>query len=168
MADDGFPSVYQRYGPPVHQFVARMLGDAATADEVTQDTFVRYLQHEDALRGRNGHVAPWLYRVATNLSLDRMRKMRPGPLEGESSIAAPAPHDVDADEKARVRWAVAKLEPDLRATFLLRAHHGLTFPQIALVLDVSERGAKDRFRRARDRLVELLAPYFPERMEPKQ
>jgi DNA-directed RNA polymerase specialized sigma24 family protein len=96
--------------------------------------------------------------------VDRLRRRAPRPLVDAERLAGPLAPTGEPDEPERVRAAVAALDPDLRAAFLLRAHHGLTFPQLAVVLDLSERGAKDRYRRARDRLIELLAPWFPERL----
>jgi RNA polymerase sigma-70 factor (ECF subfamily) len=162
--DDGFEAVYARYGRQVHAFAARFTGDAGAAEEICQETFVRYLQHEGALKGRNGHVAPWLFRVAANLGVDRLRKMKPVALQDGDPLPVSPAAPVEPDDGERVRRAVTALAPDLRAAFLLRAHHGLTFPQMALVLDLSERGAKDRYRRARDLLAERLAPWFPERI----
>ncbi len=166
--DAGFEALYARLGPQLHAYAARLTGDAGAADEICQEVFVRYLRHERELAGRNGHVAPWLFRVATNLGVDRLRRLTRGP-GAALSLAAPdalaaaeaaAPPDAGLSE--RVRLAVGRLPPDLRAAFLLRAHHGLTFPQIAAVLDVSERAAKDRYRRARESLSAALAPYVPE------
>jgi len=162
--DAGFEAVYARYGRQVHAFAARFTGDVGAAEEICQETFVRYLEHEEALRGRNGHVAPWLFRVAANLGVDRLRKMKPAALHDGDALPGPPRLATEPDEGERVRRAVAALPPDLRAAFLLRTHHGLTFPQMALVLDLSERGAKDRYRRARDVLIERLSPWFPERL----
>lgn len=163
-APEDFDAVYARYGRQVHAYASRLTGDAWAADEICQETFVRYLQHEEALRGRNGHVAPWLFRVATNLGVDRIRRVRPKSLADADLLPGRAEPRGEPDEPERVRGAVAALPPDLRATFLLRAHHGLSFPQIAQVIDLSERGAKDRYRRARDLLIQMLAPWFPERL----
>jgi RNA polymerase sigma-70 factor (ECF subfamily) len=163
-APEDFEAVYARYGRQVHAYAARLTGDAWTAEEICQETFVRYLRNEDVLKGRNGHVAPWLFRVATNLGVDRLRRKTPRALEDGDRLAGPSTAHGEPDEPERVRAAVAALAPDLRAAFLLRAHHGLTFPQLAVVLDLSERGAKDRYRRARDRLIGMLAPWFPERL----
>jgi DNA-directed RNA polymerase specialized sigma24 family protein len=67
-------------------------------------------------------------------------------------------HDLDAF----VRAEVGRLDPPHRATFLLHAHHGLTFPQVADVLGISESGAKQRYRRAREHLAKSLAHLLEE------
>jgi RNA polymerase sigma-70 factor (ECF subfamily) len=155
---DGFDELFSRLAPSVHAYLARLTGDASLAEDLCQETFVRYLRHQDQLAVRNGHVAPWLFRVATNLGVDRLRRRKPLPLDGEP-VAGPAAAPA-TERSAVVRAALDALEPDLRAIFLLRAHHGLTFPQLAEVLALSERGAKDRFRRARDELARRLAPFL--------
>lgn len=163
MVED-FSAIYQRHGAAIHAFLARLTGDSAAAEDLCQDTFLRYLEHERALAGRNGHVSPWLFRVASNLGIDWLRRKRPlllasGALPDRAlPIDAPVSGPDESDEVERVRRAVTALEPGLRAAFLLRAHHGLTFVQLATVLALSERGAKDRYRRARDELARQLDP----------
>lgn len=162
--DESFDAVYARHGRSIHAFLARLTGDSVGAEDLCQETFVRYLQHEEQLSSRNGHVAPWLFRVATNLGLDRLRRLKPCALPEDLAPPASPVRVEDPMVGEQVRRAVACLGPDLRAAFLLRAHHGLTFPQLALVLALSERGAKDRYRRARDELARLLAPWFEDLM----
>lgn len=161
---DGFESVYRQYGGPVHGYLARLTGDAGTAEELCQETFVRYLRHRDGLQGRNGQLGAWLFRVATNLVRDRYRRRRAGPLETEP---ADTTHDGAGAAEARdldahVRREVERLPADLRAAFLLRAHHDLAYARVAEALDVSVRTAKERFRRAREILAHRLAPLFEE------
>jgi DNA-directed RNA polymerase specialized sigma24 family protein len=61
-----------------------------------------------------------------------------------------------------VRREVERLPAELREAFLLRAHHALTFPQVAKALDISERTAKERFRLAREILAHRLKPMLGE------
>ena len=158
-----FDHVYDRYGRQVYAYLVRMTGNAWSAEELCQETFVRYLAHEPQASTLNGSLAPWLYRVATNLAIDRLRKRRPQTLPGPEGVA-----DTDAgtsdgrDLEARIRAEVGLLPPDLRATFLLRAHHGQTYRQVGEALGISERAAKDRFRRTRDRLARRLAHLLEE------
>jgi len=159
---EGFDAVYRSYGRPVYAYLARLTGNPATAEELCQETFVRYLRHREDLRGGNGTVGAWLYRVATNLAIDQGRRRTAGPLREEPAVEAPdAVEARDLDD--RVRAEVARLPAELRAVFLLRAHHELPYARIAVVLDISERTAKERFRRAREILAHRLAPLFSER-----
>jgi len=163
MADE-FEQVYGQYGRPVYAYLARLTGDTWLAEELCQETFVRYLRHRDRLYGRNGTLATWLFRVATNLVRDRYRRRRAEPLvdepvaEGGDGAAASEARDVDAC----IRREVERLPEELRAVFLLRAHHELTYPRVAEALDISERNAKERFRRAREILAHRLTPMLRE------
>ena len=155
---DAFDAVYESYVQAVHAYLVRLTGNRWTADELCQETFVRYFRHRDRLRNHNGALGSWLFRVATNLAFDARRKKRPVALEID-----PASEREDAAAKAEgkdledhIRSEVDRLRTELRAAFLLRAHHEMTFPRIAEVLGVSERTAKERFRRARDVLADRL------------
>ena len=162
--DDAFDAVYESYVRAVHAYLVRLTGNRWTAEELCQETFVRYLRHRESLRNSNGALGSWLFRVATNLAFDYRRKKRPDALEfepatrSEDSAAAAEAKDLEAF----LRSEIDKLPDELRAAFLLRAHHELTFPRMAEVLSVSERTAKERFRRARDALAGRLAPLFRE------
>ena len=159
-----FDDVYARYGQGVHAYLVRLTGDAWTAEELCQETFLRYLAHEQRLIGGNGSLGGWLYRVATNLGIDRLRRQRAASLTTEPADCAPANCALSEalDVDGRIRAELARLPPELRATFLLRAHHGLPFRQVADALGVSERAAKDRFRRTRERLAQRLAHLIEE------
>jgi len=160
----GFEEIYRKHRPAIRAYLARLTGDAWLADELAQETFVRFLRHREELVASNGRLCAWLYRVATNLARDRYRRRAARPLEGEpeangaDGAALAAARDTDGC----VRREVERLDAELREAFLLRAHHGLTFAQLANVLDVSERTAKERFRRARDILAHRLGPMLGE------
>jgi RNA polymerase sigma-70 factor (ECF subfamily) len=156
--EESFDQAYREYAAPVFGFLARMTGDRGLAEEICQETFVRFLEHRSRLRGGNGAVASWLYRVATRLVLDRKRRRPVLPLDREPTDVNGAGHPAEEREiRARVRDEIGRLPPVLRATYLLRAHQELTWPQIADALGVSDRAAKDRFRRARDLLTKRLS-----------
>jgi RNA polymerase sigma-70 factor (ECF subfamily) len=160
----GFDEVYRAYGSAVRGYLARLTGDPWLADELSQETFYRYLRAGEEGAARNGSLGPWLFKVATNLARDRARRKKPGPLETEpaarsgDAAAATTARDVDAC----VRREVERLPPDLKEAFLLRAHHALTYAQVAVALGISERTAKDRFRQARQILAHRLKPMLGE------
>jgi RNA polymerase sigma-70 factor (ECF subfamily) len=160
----GFDDVYRAYGPAVRGYLARLTGDAWLADDILQETFYRYLRAGEGRAAMNGSLLPWLFKVATNLARDRARRKKPDRLEGEppsngvDAAAASAAHDVDLC----VRREVERLPAELKETFLLRAHHALTYAQVSTALGISERTAKDRFRRAREILAHRLRPMLGE------
>ncbi|MGH7163026.1 MAG: RNA polymerase sigma factor, partial [Planctomycetota bacterium] len=86
---DGFEAVYRDHARAVHGYLVRMTGDPWTADELCQETFVRYLRHQRSLHGANGSLPTWLFRVATNLVLDARRRRRLDPLAVEPAGSGP-------------------------------------------------------------------------------
>lgn len=155
--DGTFDEVYARYAGAVHGYLARLTGDAAAADELCQETFLRYARRERSLLEANGHLRGWLFRVATNAAIDRMRRRRAAPL-GPEPPAPSTPEPAESrDLAARVRAELAAMPPELRGTFLLRAHHELPYAEVAAAFGITERAAKDRFRKVRDLLARRLA-----------
>ena len=155
----GFEAVYEAYGRRVHDYLVRLTNDPGAAEEICQETFLRYLRRPPRLEEGNGSLGGWLFKVATNLARDRARRKPALSLEYEplSCGGDGASESASRDLQARIRREVEALPQELRAAFLLRAHHELTFPRIADALEVSERTAKERFRRAREILAHRLA-----------
>ena len=163
-----FDEIYDHHGGPIFAYLSRLTGDAWVAEELCQETFLRYLANRPSPERLNGSLGPWLYRVATNLAIDRLRRLTRGrktnavpvrPTSGNGS--SPDGRDLEA----RLRAEIGRLPPDLRAAFLLRAHHGLPYRTVAQALGVSERAAKDRFRRGRDLLRGRLSHLIEEHSE---
>ncbi|MHC4135476.1 MAG: RNA polymerase sigma factor [Planctomycetota bacterium] len=161
---EAFERIYRDYGRSVHAYLARLTGDTWVAEELCQETFLRYLRHRSRIHGRNGTLGAWLFRVATNLARDRLRKRQPESLHHDPPAAEPdgCAAAEARDRDARVRHEVERLPPELREVFLLRAHHEFTYGEVAEALDISERTAKERFRSAREILAHRLGPYLRE------
>ncbi|MHC4469432.1 MAG: RNA polymerase sigma factor [Planctomycetota bacterium] len=161
--EETFETAYRAHGGSVFAYLVRMTGDRSLAEELCQETFVRFLKNLSRLRDRNGSVAPWLYRVATRLVLDERRRRPVLPLDREPEAPGDAERRAESrDMERRVGRELERLAPELRATFVLRVRQELTFAEVADATGVSERAAKDRFRRARDLLLLRLAPLVRE------
>jgi len=155
--DGSFDEVYARYGRAVHAYLARLTGDAAAAEELSQETFLRYVRKERTLLEANGHLRGWLFRVATNVGIDHLRRRRGAPLGAEPAARPDGPPLETRDLGTRVRAELEGLAPDLRGAFLLRAHHELPYAEVAAAFGITERAAKERFRKVRDLLARRLA-----------
>lgn len=143
-----------------------MTGDAALAEDLSQETFVkafRSLAAFDVTR----RLSSWILRIAHNTGIDALRRHRPKtvPLEGDSPDGAPlelaAPIRGDPVERRALGdaldTAMAQLRPEHRAAMALRYDDGLGFAEIARVLGIAEPTARSHVHRARKELAALLA-----------
>ena len=149
-----------------------MVRDRAEAEELTQDTYARALERIDQLRDPQAALA-WLYRIATTVTLDRLRQRRPStvpldtvaPAGAEAEQAAEREHPPtllegaleSSEMSACVQGYLAALPDDYRVAILLHDAHGLSNPEIAELLGCSLATAKIRVHRARARLRETLS-----------
>jgi putative glutamine amidotransferase len=135
--------------PALRRRLRRLTGDAETADDICQETFLRAWTR--APRDAPPPVlAAWLRRTATNLALDELRRRARRPaaeLDGLASRVA---------DGAGEREALASLPLLDRAVLALRFHAGLTLRELGSVLGISEDAARKRVERARARLRTAL------------
>lgn len=82
MTDDTFANLYRSYGPMIYARCRRILGDPASAEDATQETFIRVQRHLDKAPDSRDALR-WIYRIATNYCLSelRSRKVRAQPME---------------------------------------------------------------------------------------
>jgi RNA polymerase sigma-70 factor (ECF subfamily) len=169
--DEAFGQLVKRYQGAVFNIAYRMLGDREEAKDVAQEAFWR------AHRGIAGFdlnrpLAPWLYRIVTNLSLNQIRRKTPpmisldSPLPGQPVDAAPlqvsdpaaGPSDqlLQAEVQTQIRRAILALPPLDRAAIELRHYQALSYEEIASVLGTSLSSVKSRIFRARRKLRDML------------
>jgi RNA polymerase sigma-70 factor (ECF subfamily) len=130
-----------------------MLGSVADAEDVVQEARLKLLGQEETPENEEA----WLFRVVTNLSLDRLREQKrrrelyPGPW-----LPEPLPTD-EPDDLAELAEDLSmglvlmleRLSPAERAVFVLREGFDLGFDDIAALVDVSSAGCRQRYRRAK-------------------
>lgn len=133
---------YQAYFPRIREKCRRMLGEAAEAEDVAQETFVRLWQ--TGPRGAEPRrVLAWVYRTSTRLAIDRLRRRgAAGEVRCEETLHA-QPGGVVLERQVEERHALLRLAgrlpgEELEAVLLHRLDL-LTQPEVAEVLQVSER-----------------------------
>jgi len=162
--EDAFAALVDRYAKPVLNFAYRMLGDAAEAEDVAQDTFVRAWRHLHGFRETRAAFSTWLFQIARNAALDRIRSRTRrqttslNDLDVEPASAQAGPVDTaDRNELGRaIASAVAELPEEQRTAFVLAEYHGQSMREIAAVMDCSEKSVENRLYRARQFLREKL------------
>ncbi len=154
----------------IYRYVLSMARDPDTAEDLTQETFLRALRRLGSLRDRAALV-PWLYRLATNVFIDwvraedRRRLARTGGQNGdETDLVAKIPDPVAAVDRRIeqsemsecVQDFVDDLPDDFRSVILLHDAHGLSNPEIAQMLGLTVATTKIRIHRGRMRLRQSL------------
>jgi len=143
--------------------VYRMCGDANLAEDSAQEAFIRAWRHLPSYRPHSP-FRNWVYRIATNVALDMLRRERETVDIDTLSLVSPdgGPEAlVEGEERGeRVRQAVLALPPDSRAALVLREYEGLSYREIADTLGIPIGTVMSRLNYARNRLRESLAPYL--------
>jgi RNA polymerase sigma-70 factor (ECF subfamily) len=131
----------------------RIVGDAAEADDIGQDAFLRVWSRASSFDPRVARFTTWLYRVVLNLSLDRVRKPKHAPIEEAAELRSDDPEPVAVmieDEQRRiVSVALAGLPDRQRAAIVLFHMEGLSGREAAQAMNVSEKAFESLLVRGR-------------------
>lgn len=158
-----FAPLYDRYAEPVYRYCYRRLGNHETAADATSQTFLKALAALPSYR--QGTFRGWLFTIAAHVVADLHRRTRPvASLDHDPAVAlalvdrAPSPEDhaVLAEGRASVEALLLTLTDDQRQVVALRLA-GLTGPEIAAALGLSETAVRSSQFRAYARLRRLLA-----------
>jgi RNA polymerase sigma-70 factor, ECF subfamily len=156
-----FDVIVERYRRQVYQLCYRFVGNHEDASDLAQDVFIRAYR---GLRGFRAHASlgTWLYRIAVNVSLNRvaLKTPRTEALEErehrDAGIELPDTALLRAERAAEVRAAIARLPRKQRATLILRVYHELPHQEIAEILGSSVGAVKANFFHALANLKKLL------------
>lgn len=159
----------------IYRLVLRLVGNESDAEDVLQETFLSAFKSIDQFH-EQASLSTWLYRIATNAALMRLRRKEPvqvsvdEPVESEDGDLIPRQffdfcclpeEDLLRDEaRAEMARAIEELSPALRSVFVLRDIEGLSTEETAQALDLSVSAVKSRLMRARLKLRERLSLYF--------
>jgi RNA polymerase sigma-70 factor (ECF subfamily) len=151
--------LYDAHVDRVYRLAYRLSGDAALAEDLTQDIFIRVFDRLDDFRG-DGAFGGWLHRIATSVIFSglRQRKRRQDreSIRDDLSGFQHATREADPDLKRHIDQAVASLDDNQRLVFVMHDMEGFTHQEIAAAMDSPVGTAKARLSRARARLRELL------------
>ncbi|MBI2264053.1 MAG: sigma-70 family RNA polymerase sigma factor [Armatimonadetes bacterium] len=159
-----FASLLERYKNAVYSLLYRTIGDREDARDLTQETFLRAYRKLSSFNPAY-RFSTWIFRIATNLAIDRHRKRPPrtislGTDEGAVDIADPRPdpsQEVLGRLKAEaVMKALAKLPEALRAVLVLRFVKKLSYDDIAAIRGEPLGTIKTRIFRGREQMLRQL------------
>lgn len=157
--------LFEAHHDRIYRYVLHLVQNPAEAEDLTQETFLRAHQGIESLR-EQAAVVSWLYRIATHVSLDRLRQRKPrmclGNEEGEEGVEglpSASPSALETAERKETSKCVQRclqfLPDQYRAVVVMREIYSLTAAEIASVLDVNLTTAKMRLHRAR-RMLEMV------------
>jgi RNA polymerase sigma-70 factor, ECF subfamily len=164
--DESFVLLFRRWAPRLGGFLFRATGSREVADDLLQETFLRVFRSAARFEPR-GNVAAWLYRIGANLAYSHWRHCQVrAALEADLDEAAtrsfgPAAlgpenlRECRALEEAAAE-ALARIPANQRLVFILKVDQGLTYEEIAAVLDCPVGTTKSRFHWAVHRLRDEL------------
>ena len=168
-----FDEIVRRHKNRIYSYVCRMTHDAPDAEDLTQEVFIRAYQSIGRFRA-DAAVDTWLYRIATNLVIDRFRRGQRAPqqwepLDAEDDFLGALPDtDRESDPEAtaqldelqrQVRKAVSTLPPKLRGAVVLHDIEGLSYEEVAEALGCPVGTVKSRLFNGRNLLRRKLAYY---------
>ena len=171
MKQNDFQAIVEQYTSFVYNVVYRMMNNAQDAEDVTQETFISAYRSWDSFQGRSS-VSTWLYRIAINACLMRLRKERRARAMTQGDyqdmdvmdwVADPSDNPegiaLNSELRQEMERAIADLPPDLRAAVVLRDVQQLSNADAAEAMGVTVSSLKARLHRGRVLLRRRLGRY---------
>lgn len=173
-----FGMVYEKFSRPIHSYVYRLLGSQEDADDVTQEVFTRaYIAWSDLYDRDN--LSPWLYRIATNLCVDQLRRRKRiswWPLtrdrrdreagEGREEDMPYLPPNSggipEVGEREHIQRALDNMPRDYAVALVLSAAQGVPYQEIGDILGISPNAAATRISRAKRIFMEVYQRFSDE------
>ena len=152
---DAMNRLYAELAPPLYNYLLRLVGDPARADDALQTTFLNAWQGRASFRGQGAR--PWLFVIARNAVF---RSQPSGavlePIERAASTGSPAEEHEAAELADRLDAVLARLPADTREAIVLSRVSGLSIDEIAALLGLSNGALRVRLSRGLNRIKEEL------------
>ncbi len=150
---EAFTALVRAWQEPVWRFLCHLVGDRTTAEDLTQEVFLRAHRSLHGVRER-ARFSTWLFAIARNAAIDlHRREVRGGAVLRLVGAASPAPAP---DDDVALRLGLASLSPKLREALVAVEVLGLPYHEAARVLGVPEGTVKSRTFHARRAMVAWL------------
>jgi len=151
------PATYDRYGAMVLRRCRRLLGDDTLAQDAAQEVFVQLVTHNDKLEDRG--LSSLLFRMATGVSLNRLRSRRRHPEHPGDALLADIAAAEDPEELSAARRLLARLfddeQPSTRVMATMHWVDGMTHAEVAEAFGMSVSGVRKRLRELQARVQSL-------------
>ena len=171
---DAFETLVHRHQRPVLNFIYRLMGDALEAEDLAQEVFLRVWKSAATYKP-DAKFTTWLYRIATNLCINKQRALRirkwfsmaqskkqkqdsarPFIHAENDGPATPEDHLLDAERTQQVLDAIGDLPASQRSAIVLKMDQGLSYREIAQIMDRSVSAVDSLLIRAKKNLHKKL------------
>lgn len=175
---NAFEMLYRRYEKPVLDFIYRMLSDASAAESLCQEAFYRVVKSQKKYKA-TAQFKTWIFQIALNLCRDRMRRMKhrshlslnkpvkaqnDGTIELWDCISDPSPGIVENFESGElgslIKAAITSLPEEEHLVVVMKEYQGMSYSEIAEVLDCPIGTLKSHNHRANQKLKKILSKYI--------
>lgn len=176
-----YEALIQRYEHPIFSLVSRLADNPEDAADVVQDVFIKIFRNVGSFRGESS-LKTWIYRIAVNQARNQRRwfgrhrrqevglEPEPGDTQGYQDWLqdpGPSPFDLalDGETQALLEAALQTVPSSFRAALVLREIEGLSYEQIAEVLEITLGTVKSRIMRGREALKRNLSEKLAEKLD---
>lgn len=159
--DGAFTEIYDRHSPRILLYCKRAAGDEMRAEDIFQETFIRFLRSINDTREIT-NVPAYLLRIARNLCLNAKRDERPSvPIE-DFQIPYEDTRVEDQELTKLVAMSLDLLPEEYREALTLQIYGGLSYQEIGESMGVPVTTIRNWIVRAKQKMQEILAPYYEE------
>jgi RNA polymerase sigma-70 factor, ECF subfamily len=167
---EAFEAIYHRYQASVYRFARSMTGSPATAEDVTQEVFVALMRDLTRYQPQRAGLSTYLFGIARNVTRARIRREQRFVTLDEMSAEGSEPVGPDdpsaalaqAQDLIRLRKAIVGLPSRYREVVILCDLHGLSYAEVAGVIETPLGTVRSRLHRGRTLLTERLRHAEPE------
>jgi RNA polymerase sigma-70 factor, ECF subfamily len=172
--EQAFNELVLGYEKSVYRLAFRMLGNVSDAEDLAQEVFVQVFKSIETFRG-DSKISTWLYRITVNLSHNRNKyharrhsqkhqdldETSPNAADTASGwtvgqVSRPDQEMLGTELERIVEACLRELEPEFREVLILRDVEGLSYEEVALLLELPQGTLKSRLHRARAELKRLV------------
>lgn len=166
---ESLKDIFDKYGERIYKAAYLLVGNREDAEDLCQDVFCEYFKAPSAFKGRSS-VFSWLYRIMLNLHYQRLRKKykHQSVIENQKLLNEEI-HDmlhidiagIDKEESLNKVWHAITGLPDIyKSVVMLKYIHGLSYEDMAGVLDCPVGTIRSRLNKAREKLKQKLSAFI--------
>lgn len=159
-----FTAIYNKYKKPLYNYLLKVMKNTWAAEDIVHNVFIKYFNGTDSITDKT-KTEYWLFKTARNEAFDYFRKNKIKPEELTEFFRTPSSGSPESDIEnkemlAIISAALDSVEPGMREVFILKVYTGLSYKEIAAVMEIPENLVKSRLFNVREKLRIVLKENF--------